>query len=43
MQINFARLLGFDIATEETLSAKLAAKIGPPEITSPRRTIDIHG
>ena len=52
MQIDFARLLGFDIATnelsegldlqEETLSAKLGAKIGPPEITSPRRTIDFQ-
>ena len=48
----FSKLLGFDIATDElskgldlqdeTLSAKLGAKVGPPQMTSPSRGIDFQ-
>jgi hypothetical protein len=50
--LDFTKLLGFDIATDElskglnlqdeTFSAKLGAKVGPPEITSPARGIDFQ-
>ncbi len=52
MQIDFTKLLGFDIATDElskglnlqdeTFSAKLGAKVGPPEALSPGRGIDFQ-